>query len=81
MNLSATGPLFLTERLHLGHLKIRIHAWKDNLKKASERKRSGETRNYPPFWERAVPVLVALIMILIVGLLVVAVLVALGIFP
>jgi hypothetical protein len=38
-------------------------------------------RSYPPFWERAVPVFVALIVLIIAGLLIIALLVALGIFP
>jgi hypothetical protein len=38
-------------------------------------------RSYPPFWERAVPILVATIAIIIAGLLVVAVLAAMGLFP
>jgi len=46
-----------------------------------EKDSRGETRSYPPFWERAVPVLVALIGIMIFALLVVALLVALGFFP
>jgi uncharacterized integral membrane protein len=46
-----------------------------------DRKQSGEMRSYPPFWERAVPVLVVLIGIIIAGLLVIALLVAFGVFP
>ncbi len=38
-------------------------------------------RAYPAFWERAVPVLLAIIGVAIVALLLVALLVALGLFP
>jgi hypothetical protein len=40
-----------------------------------------EVRRYPPFWERAVPIVVGVIAVLVVGLAVVAASVALGIFP
>lgn len=43
--------------------------------------KSNEPRQYPPFWERAVPLLVALIGLLVFGLVLVAASVALGIFP
>jgi len=38
-------------------------------------------RRYPPLWERAVPIIVILIGLLVVGLVLVAASVALGIFP
>lgn len=44
-------------------------------------KQPSEQRRYPPFWERAVPVIVALISIVVLGLAVVAISVALGVFP
>lgn len=46
-----------------------------------EQKRVQRERRYPPFWERAVPVMVAVIAIVITALLVIAILVALGMFP
>jgi uncharacterized integral membrane protein len=38
-------------------------------------------RSYPPFWERFVPIVLAILGIVIVGLMIVAILVALGVFP
>jgi hypothetical protein len=38
-------------------------------------------RGYPPFWERAVPIVVVIIVFVITALLVVAILVALGVLP
>ena len=38
-------------------------------------------RRYPPFWERAVPIIVAVIGVLVLGLAIVAASVALGVFP
>lgn len=46
-----------------------------------DKKKNHEPRSYPPFWERAVPFLVGMIGLIIIALLVVAVLVAVGIFP
>jgi hypothetical protein len=46
-----------------------------------DKKKNHEPRKYPPFWERAVPFLVGMIGLIIIALLVVAVLVAVGIFP
>ena len=40
-----------------------------------------EPRRYPPLWERAVPIILSLIGLLVLGLVIVAALVALGIFP
>lgn len=40
-----------------------------------------EQRQYPPFWERAIPFIVSLIGLLVIALVLVAVLVALGISP
>jgi hypothetical protein len=46
---------------------------------SSPRRREGrERKSYPPFWERAVPVLVAVFVIVIVALIVIASMVALG---
>jgi hypothetical protein len=38
-------------------------------------------RRYPPFWERAVPVAVGILALVIVAMIVVIVAVALGVFP
>jgi len=38
-------------------------------------------RSYPPFWEKAVPYLVAAVVVVIVVLLVIAIAVVLGVFP
>jgi hypothetical protein len=39
------------------------------------------TRSYPPFWERFVPIILAILGLIIVVMLIVAVTVAIGIFP
>jgi uncharacterized integral membrane protein len=46
----------------------------------AERK-SNSPREYPPFWERAVPVILTILGVVIVGMIIVAFLVALGLFP
>jgi len=38
-------------------------------------------RSYPPFWEKAVPFLVAAVVVVIVVLLIIAIAVVLGVFP
>ena len=38
-------------------------------------------RQYPPFWERAVPIAVGLIVVVVVILLLIILAVALGLFP
>jgi hypothetical protein len=43
--------------------------------------REKRERRYPPFWERAVPVAVGILVLLIAVILVVIVAVALGVFP
>jgi len=40
-----------------------------------------EPRQYPPFWERAIPIVVGLIGLLVIVLVLIAASVALGIFP
>ena len=44
-------------------------------------KRKSKTRRYPPFWERFVPIVLAILGFVIVGVMIVAVTVALGLFP
>jgi hypothetical protein len=46
-----------------------------------EKKKNHGPRRYPPFWDRAVPLMVGMIGLIIIALLVVAVLVAIGLFP
>jgi hypothetical protein len=43
--------------------------------------RPSPKRGYPPFWEKAVPILLAIIVVVIVVLLLIAVAVVLGLFP
>jgi hypothetical protein len=40
-----------------------------------------EPRQYPPLWEHAVPIIIILIALLVLGLVIVAAAVALGFFP
>jgi hypothetical protein len=47
----------------------------------SENKRTPSPRRYPAFWEKAVPLIVGIIVLAIVVLLIVIVAVALGLFP
>lgn len=47
----------------------------------NDKKKNQAPRSYPPFWERAVPFLVGAIGLIIIVLIVVAVLVAMGLFP
>lgn len=62
-------------------LKETSQTWKTLLNPSNEEKPAPKTRSYPPFWERAVPVVVAMIGIAIAALLIIALLVALGLFP
>jgi hypothetical protein len=43
--------------------------------------RPAPKRQYPPFWERAVPIAVGIIVVVIVVLLLIIFAVALGLFP
>lgn len=43
--------------------------------------RPSRQRRYPPFWEKAVPILLAIIVVVIVVLLLIALAVVLGRFP
>jgi hypothetical protein len=47
----------------------------------AEKPERPDPRRYPPFWEKAVPIIVALIGVIVLGLAIVAASVALGIFP
>jgi hypothetical protein len=44
-------------------------------------KKDMNPRRYPPFWERFVPIVLAILGVVIAGMMVVAVSIALGIFP
>ncbi len=46
-----------------------------------ERKRTPSKRQYPPFYEKAIPIAVGVIVVIIVILLIIIVGVALGLFP
>jgi uncharacterized integral membrane protein len=46
-----------------------------------QKNKKSTQRRYPPFWERAVPVVLTILGIVIVGIVIVAISVALGIFP
>lgn len=43
--------------------------------------RRAPKRRYPPFWERFVPIALGIILVIIVALLLIAISVALGLFP
>lgn len=44
-------------------------------------KKESKTRRYPPFWERFIPIVLAILGFVIVGMMIIAVTVALGVFP
>ena len=47
----------------------------------SDDKKKKSSRKYPPFWERFVPIALAILGIVVIGMMIVAVSVALGVFP
>jgi hypothetical protein len=46
-----------------------------------DKRPNSEPKRYPPFWEKWVPVLVTIIVLIVVGLIVVALAVIIGWFP
>ncbi len=46
-----------------------------------EEKSPSAERRYPPFWERAVPIALGVIALVVVVLLIIAIVIVLGLFP
>ncbi len=44
-------------------------------------RKQGSPKEYPPFWERAVPIFLGILGVFIVGMIIVVISVALGFFP
>lgn len=51
------------------------------MRKHEDKNSKTPERHYPPFWEKAVPVAIAIIGVIIIVLLLISIAVALGLFP
>jgi hypothetical protein len=78
LDFGSEGCIYRAHRLNLGCLRNISHIGSIALGSGVKKRGKREKREYPPFWDRAVPVLVAVIVLLIVGLIIIASLVALG---
>jgi hypothetical protein len=61
--------------------KFKSEYQKENMTVNGTSSKSSPKRRYPPFWEKAVPVFVVVMGVVILIMLVITIAVALGVFP